>query len=42
MKIIIAEILINLIQGYSRSKIRKRAEYGKLKLNGLHRDHPPV
>ena len=31
-----------LIQGHSGSKIRKKAENGKLKLNGLHRDHPPA
>ena len=29
-------VLIKLIQGHSRSK------YGKLKLNGLHKDHPLV
>ena len=36
------KILIKLIQRVSMSKISKMSQYGRLKLNGLQRDHRPV
>ena len=35
------KVLIKIFQGHSRSNVQeKRSEYGKLKPNGLHIDHP--
>ena len=36
------KLSLNTTQGHSRSKIHKRSEYSKLKLNGLYKDHPPA
>ena len=33
---------VKLIQGHSSLKVRKRSDYGKSKINGLHRDQPPA
>ena len=36
------KVPIKFIRGHFRSKNQKRSEYGKLKLKGLLRDHPPA